>query len=309
MFDSPFSKLTIFLSLLFSSLIIFFIFLTSYFGSKTTIVFCDVGQGDGAYIRIKNRFDILVDAGPSRKILECLGKYMPFYDRTIELAILSHPQKDHFGGFLYILDRYDINKFWLNQVYGSSRSFEELLDKIETKDIDLVMPKAGEKAEIFGGKIEFFWPSDEFIDKNTFSDSTTHRLFRQTGLDTNEFSLIFSLDTGALKILFTGDASPLILNKLSDLPAGRQDQSKLKSDILKIPHHGSKNGLTVEFLKLADPTYGVISVGKNNSFGHPANEVLNMLEAQKVKVKRTDLEGDIVFKIQSSNVKSNPKSK
>src|SRR3989344_462858 len=200
MFDSPFSKLTIFLSLLFSSLIIFFIFFTSYLSSKTTIVFCDVGQGDGAYIRLKNRIDILVDAGPGRKILECLGKYMPFYDRTIELAILSHPQKDHFAGFLSILDRYDIEKFWLSQVYSSSRSFEELLAKIETKSIDLDLPKAGEKAEILGEKIEFFWPSDEFIDKNTFSDSTTHRLFRQTGIDLNEFSLIFSLDTSGLRI-------------------------------------------------------------------------------------------------------------
>jgi len=299
MFDSPFSKLTIFLSLLFSSLIIFFIFFTSYFSSKTTIVFCDVGQGDGAYIRLKNRIDILVDAGPNRKILECLGKYMPFYDRSIELAILSHTQKDHFGGFLYILDRYDIKKFWLSQVYSSNRSFTDLLAKIETKGIDLQLPKAGETAEILGEKVEFFWPSDSFIDQNTFSDSTTHRLLRQTGLDTNDFSLIFTFAVNGIKILFTGDASPQILSKLSSMSLGRQDQSKLKSDILKIPHHGSKNGLTVEFLKLADPTYGVISVGKNNPFAHPTKEILNMLESQNVKVKRTDIEGNIVFKIKN----------
>src|SRR3989344_562127 len=142
MFDSPFSKLTIFLSLLFSSLIIFFIFFTSYFSSKTTIVFCDVGQGDGAYIRLKNRIDILVDAGPDRKILECLGKYMPFYDRSIELAILSHPQKDHFGGFLYILDRYDVKKFWMSPVYNTNPTFARLLDKIDAKSIPLEFPKA-----------------------------------------------------------------------------------------------------------------------------------------------------------------------
>ena len=297
MFDSPFSKLTIFLSLLFSSLIIFFIFFTSYFSSKTTIVFCDVGQGDGAYIRLKNRIDILVDAGPNRKILECLGKYMPFYDRSIELAILSHTQKDHFGGFLYILDRYDIKKFWLSQVYSSSRSFAELLTKIETKDIDLDLPKAGETAEILGEKVEFFWPSDSFIDQNTFSDSTTHRLLRQTGLDTNDFSLIFTFAVNGIKILFTGDASPQILSKLSSMSLGRQDQSKLKSDILKIPHHGSKNGLTATFLNLADPMYSVISVGKRNSYRHPAKEILDILKASKTNILRTDEKGDIVFQI------------
>src|SRR3989338_6644989 len=137
MFESPFSKLSLILSLIFSSLIVIFVFFSSSLDSTSTVVFCDVGQGDGAYVRIQNRVDILVDAGPDRKILECLAKYMPFYDRSIELAILSHPQKDHFGGFLYILDRYDIEKFWLSQVYSSSRSFEELLAKIETKSIDI----------------------------------------------------------------------------------------------------------------------------------------------------------------------------
>ena len=249
------------------------------------------------YIRVKNQVDVLVDAGPGRKILDCLGKYMPFYDRSIELAILSHPQSDHFGGLLYILDRYDIKKIWLTQIYNSSQSFNRLLDNIDAKGIILEFPKAGDSFNILEEKIEFFWPSDEFIVKNSFIDSTTPRLFKQTGMDLNQFSLIFSLELDDYRLLFTGDASPQILNRTLLLPIGLQHQSELKSDILKVPHHGSKNGLTVEFLKLADPTYGVISVGKNNSYGHPSQEVLDMLEAQGVKIRRTDKEGDIIFNL------------
>lgn len=290
MFDSPFSKLSLFLSGFLSLLILLFISLYSSLSSNTKIVFCDVGQGDGAYIRLRNQLDILVDAGPGRQILQCLGKNMPFYDRTIELAIISHPQKDHFGGFLYTLDRYDIKKFWLNGVYNSSQLFKELLAKIDTKHIPLELPKAGDIVNIGQDEIELFWPSDKFLAKNTFFETQTHNLLRQTALDLNDFSLIFSLRTNGVKLLFTGDASSAVLNMLLN-------QSKIKSDILKIPHHGSKKGLTLEFLKLADPTYGVISSGKNNSYGHPAKEILSMLEAHNVKIRRTDIEGDIVFKI------------
>lgn len=300
MFELPFSKKTLLTTALLSSIVVLFVFFSNYFNSQTKMVFCDVGQGDGAYIRIKNRTDILVDAGPDRKILECLGKYMPFYDRTIELAIISHQQKDHFGGFLYILDRYDINKFWMTQIYNSSRSMDALLDKIDTKNVTIEFPKAEKKVKVGNTVIEFFWPSDEFIANNSFVDSETPKLFKQTGMDLNNFSLIFSLKLDDVKVLFTGDATPLILSKMLNLPDGPQDQSKIKSQILKIPHHGSKNGLTIEFLKLADPTYGVISVGKNNPHGHPTVEILDMLEAQQIKIRRTDIEGDLVFTIKGS---------
>lgn len=294
MFDSPISKLSLFLSAFFSLLVIFFIF---SFGSKDKIVFCDVGQGDAAYIRLNNQTDILVDAGPNRKILDCLGKHMPFFDRSIELAILSHPQNDHYGGFLSVLDRYDIKNFWLNQVYNSTKSYKLLLDKIDTKGIFVSYPKAGEKAILSAASITVFWPNDEYFNKNTVVEKNVPYPFRPTGLDLNNFSLIFSLDTKQGKVLFTGDASPSILSQLVHLNPGSSDQSKFSTQILKIPHHGSKNGLTVEFLKLADPTYGVISVGKNNSYGHPSRVILEMLEAQKVKIRRTDIEGDIVFNL------------
>jgi len=288
MFESPLSKFSLFLSLFLSLLILIVILSASLLSDPAKVVFCDVGQGDAAYIRIKNHTDILVDAGPERKILDCLGKYMPFYDRTIELAIVSHPQKDHFGGLVYILDRYDTKKIWMSEIYNSSKTFATLLDKIATKDILLEYPKAGETADLSRAKIEFLWPSNDFLLANSVIDPATHSQLRRSGKDPNDFSLIFTFSTDGNIFLFTGDASASILNKLSN-------QSKIKSDILKIPHHGSKYALAVEFLELADPRYGVISVGSKNSYGHPAPEVLKSLEERKIIIRRTDKEGDIIF--------------
>ena len=289
MFDAPFSKFSFFLSLAFSFFILFLILYNSLNNSKTTVVFCDVGQGDGTYIRLKNQTDILIDAGPNRKILECLGKYMPFYDRSIELGIISHAQKDHFGGFLYLLDRYDIKKIWLSEVHDNNKQFKEFIDKTVTKGIRLEFPKAGESSDFSGGKIDFFWPSDDYITQNSDSENKGIVNFSQAFKDLNYYSLIFQFELEGTNILFTGDAPALILSRLLR-------QSKIKSDIVKIPHHGSKNGLTLEFLKLADPIYGVISSGKNNSYGHPHPQILDMLTNQNVVIKRTDEEGDIVFK-------------
>lgn len=289
MFETPFSKLALISSLLLSLFILAFLSVNSYNNSTTTVVFCDVGQGDATYIRIKNRLDVLIDAGSNKKILECLGKYMPFYDRSIELAIISHSENDHFGGFLYILDRYDVKKLWMGELYGSAKSVKELLDKIESKEIIPDFPKAGETATFSDVLFDFYWPSDGFITVNTVGKKISHRYFRQTTGNLNDFSLIFSVSLNNVKILFTGDASPYILNRLLR-------QTKIKSDIVKIPHHGSKNGLTLEFLKLADPTYGVISAGKNNSYGHPNKIIIDMLTTQNIIIKRTDLEGDVIFK-------------
>src|SRR3989344_7323649 len=213
MFQLPFSKKTLLITAFLSSIVVLLVFFSNYFNSQTRIVFCDVGQGDGTYIRIKNRIDILIDAGPNRKILECLGKYMPFYDRSIELGIISHAQKDHFGGFLYLLDRYDIKKIWLSEVHDNNKQFKEFIDKTVTKGIRLEFPKAGESSDFSGGKIDFFWPSDDYITQNSDSENKGIVNFSQAFKDLNYYSLIFQFELEGTNILFTGDAPALILSR------------------------------------------------------------------------------------------------
>jgi competence protein ComEC len=276
--SSPVTKKTIFVTIIASFFICLLIFFNSFFDERTRIVFCDVGQGDAAYIRIKNKFDVLIDAGPDRKVLSCLGKYMPFWDRKIELIFISHNQKDHFGGLNYILDRYQVGTVFLVKDIGRGVIYDALIKKIINKKVKIEEALAGKI--IHEAKFTMIWPIRNLNSSND-NDFSSVILFEDKGIARN--ALTFS-------VLFTGDASPYILGRLSHGVIG-------KVDILKIPHHGSKNGLTKKFLDLADPTIAVISVGKNNSYGHPSSKVLEMLKAKNIKIKRTDENGNIVFRI------------
>ncbi|QQG44278.1 MAG: MBL fold metallo-hydrolase [Candidatus Roizmanbacteria bacterium] len=298
----PVTKRIVLITLVLSLIVITVIFISNFFDTRTKIVFCDVGQGDGAYIRVKNKIDIVIDAGPGKKVLNCLGKHMPFFDKEIEIAIITHPQTDHYGGFLPMLERYKINTFVIDSFDTPNSSFKELLQKIKEKKSRISAFFQNDEINLGESRIIFHWPpatNDE----------------RRTQNDPNNLSLIFTYEENALpaglrlrgrsdsrsrqgfRVLFTGDATPKVLNKLLK-------QQNLKSNILKIPHHGSKNGLTKEFLQLADPELSVISVGRKNAYGHPSKNVIDMFKALKKKYLRTDQEGDIVFKIQSTNVKS-----
>jgi len=299
--DSPVKIRDLILFSFFSFMIIFFVFLSTFFDERTKIVFCDVGQGDGAYIRIKNKVDVLIDAGPDKKILSCLGRYMPFWDRKIELIFISHNQKDHFGGLNYILDRYQIGTvFLVNDLNASLQSFKRLKEKIINKKVKIEEALAGkiiqavQLRQLDEARFTMIWPIRNLNSSND-----------------NDFSnvLLFECCRGAIysaqtfRVLFTGDASPFVLSRLSQ-PVGVLRAKPLQYiDILKIPHHGSKNGLTKKFLDLADPKIAVISVGKNNSYGHPHQKILDMLKAKNIKIRRTDEEGDIVFEVKTQKAK------
>lgn len=286
--DKPIlSKTAIFLALFLSSTIAIFIFLDNFLDPRTKVVFCDVGQGDASYIRIKNKFDLLIDAGPDRKILNCLGKYMPFFDRKIELAILTHPQKDHYGGFLYLLPRYQVEKFVTVDMDSRASTFQELKKLLQKNNISILYPLSGTKINILSDQIEFLWPVRSFSATQILGAST---------LNPNDFSLVFQFKEKNQKILFTADATTQVLNSLIRQYKDRSS-GQLKTSILKLPHHGSKTGLNKDFIKLADPTLTVISVGKNNPYGHPTSEVLALLQALKKKYIRTDEKGDVVIRL------------
>jgi len=274
---SPVSKNEIITGLIAGLIITLLIFLYQFNNQQTKIVFCDVGQGDAAYIRIKNKIDVVIDAGPDRKILSCLGKHMPFYDRKIELVILSHPHKDHFFGFIPVFERYDIDSIVFFKPEVPTSTFNQLLTLIKNNKTKVLLPSTVQSISIAGDRLSLL-NGKNIIDKNNLNAS----------------SLIFLFQEDNFRALFTGDATSMALNRL--VGNGR-DRSLRNIDILKIPHHGSKTGLSTKFLHLANPKVAVISVGKNNSYGHPSKEVLDQLKALKIKIMRTDINGDIVFRI------------
>jgi len=273
--ENNFSPVNILFTGFFALMIVFVLFFQSL-SSKTKIVFCDVGQGDAIYIRIKNKVDILIDAGPDKKILNCLGKYMPFFDRKIEILVISHPQKDHYGGLLHLLQRYKINKIYMAKTKIPS-SLMTLLKSINTL---LVFTKANNTLKILNVDLIFLWPQAK-------TEIFCHN-------DNNCSSLVLLFKEGNFKALFTGDTTAAALSHL----ARKNIDNLINLNILKTPHHGSKYGLNREFLQLAGPEIAVISAGKNNTFGHPAKETLDLLQAFKTKIRRTDKEGDIIFQLQ-----------
>lgn len=273
MIESPVTKRVIFIALIFSFFVCSFIFLNSYYDQRTKIIFCNVGQGDAAYIRINNETDVLVDAGPDKSVLSCLGKYMPFWDRKIEVAFLSHPNNDHYNGYFFIADRYKIDRFITVNTAIMSKSYKKLIKILSNKRIPVLFKTSGDKILVNNGQFKLYWPPKDFNSSND-----------------NDFSSVILFELRGIRLLFTGDASPFVMSRLSH---GSID----KINILKIPHHGSKNGLTKKFLDLADPEVAVISVGKNNSYGHPSNIILDMLKAKNINIRRTDVEGNVVFNL------------
>lgn len=286
--DSGFSLRPIMKTGILSFLIFLLFFFKNSFDSRTTLVFCDVGQGDGVYIRIDNQVDIVIDAGPEQKILDCLGKYMPFYDRTIELAFNTHPQKDHYGGFVPILERYKVLIFLMSPVDSSAKSFSRFKKLLVEKHVRVKPFYKDDTIRLKNARIRSVWPTNLYVHENANLDENDDG-FYETRQDPNDFSQVVLLTVGATKILFTGDLSPSSEEIILKEPLSAVQ-------ILKVPHHGSKNGLIEPFLLAAKPKIAIISDGKNNKFGHPSPEIIKMLQKYKIPIRRTDQEGDIVFK-------------
>lgn len=287
MHHSPINIKSIFTTGIASLVLFLLILFTTYYRDNPKVVFCDVGQGDAIYIRLPQSFDILVDAGANNKVLHCLGAHMPLYDKTIELGIITHPQKDHYFGFLSLIDRYTFRTFLVSPVDNPpNKSFQKLIQTIQSRSIPLKIARQGQFINVPTGKLHILWPSMDYIDKTT--NLQKNSILRLTKYDLNNFSVIAKLVTSQNSLLLTGDATPEVLTLL-------HSSSMIQSDILKVPHHGSSNGLTTSFLERVKPTVSVISVGKDNRFNHPKADILKMLQESSTKIMRTDTDGEILI--------------
>jgi competence protein ComEC len=228
----------------------------------------DVGQGDSIFLETASGYRILVDGGPSNKVLGYLGKDLPFYSRRIDLLILTHPDADHITGLLEVIKQYKITSLWINGREKDTRLFEEWKKILTERKIPTKVVNQGNKI-IFpdATQIEVLWPKEGYSSSNT-----------------NEGSIVISISFGNFDAILAGDADKSVQPYTSGLGA---------IEFLKVPHHGAKEALDEDFIRTIGAEISVISVGGDNRYGHPSEKTINILDSFGSKIYRTDKNGTV----------------
>ncbi len=260
-----------------------------------TVAFLNVGQGDAIFIDAPNGNQMLIDGGPGKAVLRELSKVMPFYDRSIDVVIATHADQDHVGGLPDVLKKYKIGLFLEPGVPGESSSYNELekivaeksqgltLGNLEGETLKKILARRGMEIDLGDGAIlQVIFPDRD-----------------PAGMDTNMASVVAKMIYGENEFLLTGDSPIAIENYLVSLESQGQT---LASDVLKVGHHGSKTSTSQQFVSVVSPEYAIISVGKDNRYGHPNQEILDTLNNFGAKILRTDQSGRIVFKSDGLNL-------
>ncbi len=238
------------------------------------IRFLNVGQGDSTLITTPSGRTIVIDGGPDWSTLEGLGTYMPFFDRHLDLLMLSHPNLDHLLSFPEILKRYSVGALAMTEVPDHLAQYEEMFALAKEKNIPILKMFASRTIDLGdGAMLTILWPPE------TMPKGFTKEL--------NDTSVVARLEYAGHRALFTGD-----LERPAEETLVRA-HADLKADILKVGHHGSKTSTSTGFLLAVHPSLAVISVGKDNTFGHPNRGIIDRLIKAGATVRRTDEGGTV----------------
>jgi competence protein ComEC len=231
------------------------------------VTFLDVGEGDAIFIQTPSGRQVLIDGGPSgTALLSQLGRRMPFWDRTLDVVVLTYPALDHLTGLLAVLERYRVDTIVFRETAIESATYERWLQLV-----------AGEGAQVYPGEAGLRLALDEGLEMAV--------LWPGADAGINDDSLVTRLTYGQVSVLLTGDAGAEVEHQLV------ATRAPLRSTVLKVARHGSCGSTTPEFLEAVDPQVAVISVGGDNRFGHPCDAVLERLG--DIPVYRTDERGTV----------------
>lgn len=245
------------------------------------ITFINVGQGDGILIHGDNGTKVMVDGGSTSEKQVAKNCIVPYLKAegigTIDYSIITHTDKDHISGILEILENNNSNRIRIKNlvmpdINMKDDTYNELIEKAKLKKINVLYIKKGDTLSLGKTKIKCIYP-----------ETTT------TASDKNDYCTVLSVKNKTSKILLTGDISKEIEEKI-------KDDIEENYTVLKVAHHGSNYSSSEKFLKKVNPKYSIISVGKNNSYGHPGNETMERLRKQGGVIYRTDEEGGITIR-------------
>ncbi|MBI2310780.1 MBL fold metallo-hydrolase [Candidatus Collierbacteria bacterium] len=249
---------------------------------KLHLIFCDVGQGDASLIT-KGDFQMLIDTGSkNRGVMECLSKHVPFWDRTLEVFVNTHPQEDHLGDLAAVMNHYEIGEVVLSSEEPAGKNTQSVYKMIEVNKIKQVIARKGDRLRYGELYFDVLWPS--------FAEASEGKPdVLGASSDDNAGSLVLVMGYPGFSALFTGDIG-------EDQELALDGAGVLTPvEVLKVAHHGSKYSSSVVFDEKVRPKWAVVSVGAKNSYGHPAPEILRRFDILGSSILRTDQNGEVEF--------------
>lgn len=242
------------------------------------VTFLDVGQADSTVIQYNNS-SMLIDAGTNSTANSLVSTLKNMGISKFDVIVGTHPHEDHIGGMDAVINNFNIGAIYMPKVSSTTKTFQDVLTAIQNKKLSVTTPIPGHAFTL-----------GQDIQCNILAPGSAYYT------DLNNYSIVIKMVYGSTSFLFTGDAQADSEKEM--LAIGYN----LKADVLKVGHHGSSSSTTPEFLKAVSPEYGVIMVGKDNDYGHPHQETLDKLNAAGIKIYRTDLNGNICFTSDGSNI-------
>lgn len=252
---------------------------TSNIEGTLEVHYINVGQADSIFLKNSNQ-TMLIDSGDSDGYEVIIPYLNKLGIKKIDTIVFTHPHKDHIGSGSKIVDSFDIGNVYMSSKVTNTKTFENLLDTIELKGIDIIIPEVGEKIDFGSCDVTILGPVKEYK-------------------EINDNSLVLKVKFGNSKFIFTGDMEE---KSEKDIVETGLD---LSSDVLKVAHHGSDSSSSYVFLKEVNPKYAVISCGIDNSYNHPNDIILSRLNDVGAEVFRTDKLGTIVAISDGENITFN----
>jgi competence protein ComEC len=240
---------------------------------KLHVAFLDIGQGDAILITTPHGRQILIDGGPSPAQLgQRLGEEMPFWDHSLDMIVNTHPDADHLGGLVEMLERYEVGTILVSDAASGSALYREWLNQLETDHQSPITAWQDMTLQL-----------DEDVQAIVLNPGPASRMAEAP----NDHSVVIKLVMGKISFLLTGDIEAEVERRLA------ASELALGATVLKSAHHGSKSSSIPQFLDRVDPQIVVISAGVDNQFGHPHPEILQRYVDYGVTILRTDESGTV----------------
>ncbi len=253
------------------------------------IMFLDIGQGDATLIEFPDGQQMLIDCAIDDRVLEALGRVMPFYDHDIDYLVVTHPDLDHYGGCVDVMKRFDVGHILYN---GIEKSYDALWQSFHEE----VLAQMADGKEYIEVDEPVVWDIASTTVHVLYPDHSIPQDDHIPGLDkdvgANDTSIVIKLSYGTQDVLLMGDAEvdleEYVVNTYGEL---------LDIEVLKMGHHGSQTASTQKFINATSPDVAIASCGADNKFGHPSPRVLKRFERANTDVWRTDMSGDILVTV------------